>query len=172
MSFNLSPLSFYLLTPHVSRLTSHVSRLTSHVSRLTSFLLIVLPPARDRVTPAVSKGLGGDLEPWRGLTTLVLIEVQSAEHIRHHVRIEVVPGQVFRGEVSLHRPFQNAIQDVVRGQGVLVGLVRPELGRGGPGEDPFGNDAALPVDPAGKPVAEGLGDIGNYRKPLDRKSVV
>ncbi len=59
---------------------------------------------------------------------------------------------------------QDRVEEVVGRENLLVGLVGPELRRGGLREHPFGNGRVPRVQPPGNPVDHPLRDVGNHGK--------
>src|SRR5207253_11405767 len=89
----------------------------------------------DGEPPVFAEGAGRDLDADGPLPPLVLVAVDHGDHPLDRLRVEAARHDVGHALVPLDVAFQDGVQLGVWRQGVLVRLVRAQLGRGRPRED-------------------------------------
>src|SRR3954462_2537710 len=98
--------------------------------------------AGDRVAAILAEAARRDLHTGWRLAALVFGAVQQAPDAVDGVALETPCHDVVDAEIEFNQTFENAVEDLVRRQAVLVGLVGPELGARRLGDDALGNDHA------------------------------
>ena len=76
-----------------------------------------------------------------------LVQIHAALDPADHGFIEAARGDLLRAEVLLDVKFEDCVEDIVFGEGVLIRLVGAELGAGGLGDRVPGDALAVAVDP-------------------------
>src|SRR6185312_4041577 len=82
----------------------------------------------DGIAAVAAEIAAGDLHPRRRLAALVFADVEQMLHPPDGGGIVAHGHRLFKRAFPLHQAFQDAVQDVVGRQGVLVGLARAQLG--------------------------------------------
>src|SRR5271157_2367074 len=94
-----------------------------------------LLPADDRHTPAGSEGARGDFEGWGGLLALELGGADQLQNLAYGALLKAL-GYDFLGRLALlDMQLENPVEQLVRREAVLVGLVGAQLGGRGLGEN-------------------------------------
>src|SRR5258708_13415467 len=101
---------------------------------------------------------------WR-LLPFVFVEIDPSLHPANCFLIESMRDNVARTEVVLNIEAQNFIQHFIRRKGVLVFLIRFELGTRWLVDGRPGNDLAIAIDPARQLVNHGFGNIADDSQP-------
>src|SRR5262249_38466380 len=83
----------------------------------------------NRHSPVTAKCPGRDLNSWRGLTPLVFGGVNPVDHPSHYPGIMTQSDDRFGPHVSFDIRLENSVEHRIWRQRVLVGLIRPQLGR-------------------------------------------
>src|SRR6202049_3062292 len=77
-----------------------------------------------RKTPANAESFGSDLQSRAALFALVSVLIRAPRNLPNQVQGEsIVIGDLFRTAQVLDVSFQDAVQDVIRRQGILVSLI-------------------------------------------------
>src|SRR4029077_13433658 len=84
----------------------------------------------DRHAPVTSEGARGDLDPGRSLAALVLGEVDEADGAVDLRGGEALGDQLLAALIELDVAAQDAVEQLVGGQGVLIDLIGAQLGGG------------------------------------------
>ncbi len=77
---------------------------------------------------ADAEGFGGHAQAGRGLVAFPFVEIDAALHPAHGGFLEAAGNDLVGREVVFDVEFEDAIEDLIRRQGVLVLLVRPQFG--------------------------------------------
>ncbi len=96
-------------------------------------------PVGDRHAPVAAEGAGGDLDPWGRLAALVLGEIDEADRVVHLLGGQPFGDQLLAAVVELDVAVQDPVEQLIRGQRVLVALVLAQLRGGGAGDDRCGD---------------------------------
>ena len=119
----------------------------------------------DGQAAVAAERLGRDLDAGRGLTALVLVDVDHA-HDALDRRLVVAQGDdLGDAAILLDVLFDDGVENFVRRQGVLVQLARLEFGAGRFGDHGLGDDGLLAdrVAIAGEAVDQRFGHVFDHR---------
>jgi hypothetical protein len=83
---------------------------------------------RDRHSPVASEGARRDFDPGRGLSALVLVEVDLPDDPADGLFVVAFGDDRFEAQILLDVKFQDRVEDVIRRQRVLIGLVVAKFG--------------------------------------------
>src|SRR3569623_3577860 len=114
------------------------------------------PGLRDGHAAAGTEGLARDLQAGRHLAALVFAQADPPDHVRHHSRVEASRHQGVTVPPPLQVGLQARVQYVIGRQGVLVGLIGAQLGRGGLGQGGLWDAWALNAARPRQAVDQGL----------------
>src|ERR1700733_11426430 len=90
---------------------------------------------RDRHAPVAAEGASGDLDPGGRLAALVLGEIHEANRAVHLLGGQPFGDQLLAAVVELDVAVQDPVEQLVRGQRILVALVLAQLRGWGAGDD-------------------------------------
>src|SRR5690606_5769675 len=111
----------------------------------------------DRIAPIPPERARRDARARRRLAALVFVDSDKPHHLLDRGLGKARGNDLGGRLVAFHVAFHDAVEDIVRRQAVLVGLVGAQFGRRGPRDDAARYDFAVAIAPFGKPVHQGLG---------------
>ena len=116
----------------------------------------------DRIAPVAAEIAAADLHPRRRLAALIFGNIQQMLHPLDRGGIIAPRHRILEAAFPLHQAFQDAVQNIIGRQGILVGLVGAQFGGGRLGDDAF-RDRRGPAAPARRPANSGCanGDSRN-----------
>ncbi len=126
----------------------------------------------DGHSAAEAEGAGGDFEAWGHLFAFVFGEVDESDDAVDGGLVEAAGDDVVDGLFLFDVAFDDGVEDVVGGEGVLVFLVGLEFGAGGFGDGVVGDGAIggfagffpVLVDEVCEVVDHGFWDVGDDGK--------
>src|SRR6185437_2268602 len=118
----------------------------------------------NRNTPPDAERLAGHFQSGRGLAALVFVQINQPHDALHRSFVKSARDDFRSGPALDHVGFEDRVEDVVRWQRVLVGLVRAQFCGRRFGDGRSRDDFLVPVDPTREPIHHCLRHIANDRK--------
>src|SRR5579862_124176 len=140
-------------------------------SMASTFIPLIHETLRDGHAAAHAEGMARDLQTGNGLRPFVFIQIDLADDPPHRGFVKTAGDNIPPGNVLLHVKLEDAVEQIVRRQGVLIRLVRLQFGAWRFLDAGGGDDLPLPVDPGGEPVNHRLWDIAQDREPAGHVAV-